>query len=760
MKHNIIENEINLSQLIVNESLFAIGNGYIGIRGNFEEGYNKNLPTIRGTYINAFYDIVDITYAEKAYGFPETMQKQLNTIDSQGVVIELTDGEVVSPLTGKVSEYTRSLDLTSGYVKRSFIYHTRKNESLRITFKRMTSFKQLELFTIHVEIEPITYFGEVTVKSSLNGDVYNYTDKNDPRVASGHAKLLTIVDTSIEDYLSILVQTNHSNLYCNCISALTSSLDKRDCQVVKFTNDKQVEEVHKFNLKEKTIFTKYCIYTDSLRHKQPFKDGENILSKIITYPFEYWLNEQEIYLKKFWDHTFINIKGEKNLQEGLHFNIFHLLQSVGKDKWSNIAAKGLTGEGYEGHYFWDTEIFIFPVFLLTNPELAKNLLIYRYNILEAAKERAITMGHSKGALYPWRTISGSECSGYFPAGTAQYHISGDIAYAFISYYLATGDLQFMYEYGAEVLFETARLWVDVGHKKDNKFYIDCVTGPDEYTAIVNNNYYTNAIAKYNLYWAYKIYTDIVDSFGEESTDDLISKISITAKEVNKFKKISDMMYLPYNETLDINPQDDSFLNKKVWDFKGTREDQYPLLMHFHPLTIYRHQVLKQADTLLAHLLLEDYSEYSTIKNSYDYYEKLTTHDSSLSYCVSTMVACKIGYKEEAYRYFMDTVRLDLDNTHNNTKDGLHMANMGGSFMGIVYGFAGLRIKESGISFSPIICDEWEGYQFNIQFRGRTVNIEVNKNNVIIKIEGAPLDVKVYEQLYHIENALTLPILVN
>lgn len=757
MKHNITENEIDKEKLIINESIFAVGNGYIGVRGNFEEGYLNELPTIRGTYINAFYDIVDLTYAEKAYGFPETMQKQLNTIDSQGIVIELANGEIISPILGTVSDYSRSMDLAGGYVKRSFIYHTKSNESLRITYKRMTSFKQLELFVIHVEIEPITYFGEVTIKSSLNGDVYNFTDKNDPRVASGHAKLLDIVNTSIEDYLSVLVQTTHSKLYCNCISTLTSSLDKRDCQVVKFTNDKQVEEVHKFMLKESTTFTKYAVYTDSLRHKQPVENGVEILLSAIIYPFDYWLNEQEAYLNNFWSHTFIDIKGEKALQEGLHFNIFQLLQSVGKDKWSNIAAKGLTGEGYEGHYFWDTEIFIFPVFLLTNPELAKNLLMYRYNILEAAKDRALTMGHRKGALYPWRTISGSECSGYFPAGTAQYHISGDIAYAFISYYLATGDIQFMYDYGAEVLFETARLWIEVGHKKDNRFYIDCVTGPDEYTAIVNNNYYTNAIAKYNLYWAHKIYTEMVVAFGEGHTSRQLAKLGMTIQEIQKFKKVSDIMYLPYDEKLDINPQDDSFLNKKVWDFKGTSEDQYPLLMHFHPLTIYRHQVLKQADTLLAHLLLEDYVKDSTIKNSYDYYEKLTTHDSSLSYCVSTMVACKIGYKDEAYRYFMDTVRLDLDNSHNNTKDGLHMANMGGSFMGIVYGFAGLRIKEEGISFTPTICDEWEGYQFNIQFRGRTINIEVNKQNLVLTIEGAPLDIKIYNQLYHVEDTLTLPI---
>ncbi|PKM96245.1 MAG: family 65 glycosyl hydrolase [Firmicutes bacterium HGW-Firmicutes-1] len=755
MKHDIKENEILKDELIINESIFAIGNGYLGVRGNFEEGYLDELPTIRGTYINAFHDVVDITYAEKAYGFPDTMQKLLNIIDSQGLIIELEDGEIVSPLTGKITNYTRTLDMKKGYVTRSFTYFNQKNEALKISYKRMVSFKQLELFVIHLEIEPISYLGEVMIKSNLNGDVYNYTDKDDPRVASGHSKLLNIVSTSIEDHLSIQVKTSHSGLSCSCVSTLIGSRGKEDCQIVKFTNSKQVEEVHKFKLNEKTSFTKYTIYTDSLRHQNPLEESNELLTKVKEFSFEYWIEEQTKYLADFWKSTYIDVKGEKSIQEGLQFNIFQLLQSVGKDKYSNISAKGLTGEGYEGHYFWDTEILIFPVFLLTNPEIAKNLLMYRYNILEQAKERAMIMGHKRGALFPWRTISGTECSGYFPAGTAQYHISGDIAYAFISYYLATNDIQFMRDFGAEVLFETARLWVDMGHQKGEHFYIDSVTGPDEYTAIVNNNYYTNTIAKYNLYWANKIYIELMDCFGEVATTDLLTKLDVAVLEIQRFKEISDIMYLPYDEQLDINPQDDSFLNKKVWDFSGTKKEQYPLLMNFHPLTIYRHQVLKQADTILAHLMLEDYTKESTIKNSYDYYEKITTHDSSLSYCVSSMVACKLGYEKEAYQYFMETARLDLDNTHNNTKDGLHMANMGGSFMGIVYGFAGLRIKEEGISFNPILSDEWEGYQFNIKYLGRVIHIEVNMEHIHICIEGKPLEVKIYEQGYFIEKELTL-----
>lgn len=755
--HSVIEEKCLKDKLIINESIFAIGNGYIGVRGNFEEGYCGELETIRGTYINAFHDVVGMTYAEKAYGFPETMQRQLNVIDSQTLIIELEDGERVTSLSNGVTNYKRFLNLKEGYVTRSFTYYSKKNKSLRVTYKRMISFKQKELFLINLEIEPITYRGEIKVISTLDADVSNFTDKDDPRVASSHGNLLNVVHASCNNNLSIVAKTSNSELFCACSSILKSSLKEKDCKILKNNNEKQVEEVRWFFLKEKTTFTKISIYTDTLRHRNPKEDGFRILESIKNLDFNYWVAEQTSYLRGFWEDTYIDIKGERALQEGLKFNVFQLLQSVGKDKYSNISAKGLTGEGYEGHYFWDTEIFVFPVFLLTNLDIAKSLLMYRYNILESAKELAKIMGHKQGALFPWRTISGTECSGYFPAGTAQYHISGDIAYAFISYYLATNDIQFMYDFGAEVLFETARLWIDVGHKKDNRFLIDCVTGPDEYTAIVNNNYYTNAIAKYNLYWANKIYNELVKDFSENQMLNLLQKLNISTIELNHFKSISDIMYLPYNKELDINPQDDSFLNKKIWDFEGTKKDQYPLLMNFHPLTIYRHQVLKQSDTVLSHLLLEDYTEDSTIKNSYDYYDKLTTHDSSLASCVSSMIACKLGYEDKAYNYFMETARLDLDNTHNNTKDGLHMANMGGSFMGIIYGFAGLRIKEEGISFRPMISSKWEDYKFKIKFQNRSIHLDVNKYKTIIKIKGEPLKIKVYDEQYMVYDTVEIPL---
>jgi alpha,alpha-trehalose phosphorylase len=362
------------------------------------------------------------------------------------------------------------------------------------------------------------------------------------------------------------------------------------------------------------------------------------------------------------------------------------------------------------------------------------------------------MGHSKGALYPWRTISGTECSSYFPSGSAQYHISADIAYSFIQYHMVTGDMEFLKEYGAEVLFETARIWIEAGHFKNGQFRIDAVTGPDEYTCIVNNNYYTNAMAKHNLRWAVKAY-NLLQTMEPERLAELSNRIGLELQETGVWEQAAKQMYLPYDETLMINPQDDSFLNKDVWDLPSTPEDKFPLLLHYHPLTLYRYQVCKQADTVLAHFLLEDEQAAETMKNSYDYYEKVTTHDSSLSSCVFSIMAAKHGYGEKAYDYFIETARLDLDNTHGNTKDGLHMANMGGTWMAIIFGFAGLRIKEEGLSLEPILPAQWEGYSFPLHYQGRKLRVTKSKTQSKIELlTGEPFNIKVSGESYRLSKA--------
>ena len=361
------------------------------------------------------------------------------------------------------------------------------------------------------------------------------------------------------------------------------------------------------------------------------------------------------------------------------------------------------------------------------------------------------MGHEKGALFPWRTISGPESSSFFPAGTAQYHISADIAYSYIQYYLVTKDEAFLKEYMAEVLFETARLWGDVGHMKNGLFRIDSVTGPDEYTCVVNNNYYTNVMAKHNLLWAAKVYYLLKEEDGNHLKQ-LAERLELTELEVSKWTEAGEKMYLPYDETYKINAQDDSFLQKARWDLENTPKDKFPLLLNYHPLTLYRYQVCKQADTVLAHFLLEDEQDFETIKRSYDYYEQITTHDSSLSSCVFSIMASKLGYEKKAYDYFNETVRLDLDNTHGNTKDGLHMANMGGTWLAIVYGFAGLRVKEGGLSLTPSLPSEWNSLDFHLQYQGRLLKIHMDRTEVTyLVIEGEALTISHNGKSINLEN---------
>nr|WP_274601625.1 glycosyl hydrolase family 65 protein [Clostridium rhizosphaerae] len=423
--------------------------------------------------------------------------------------------------------------------------------------------------------------------------------------------------------------------------------------------------------------------------------------------------------------------------------MFHLLQSVGRDGKTNIGAKGLSGEGYEGHYFWDTEIYMLPFFLYNNPDISRKLLEYRYSILPNARERARIMSHKKGALYPWRTIDGDECSAYFPAGTAQYHINADIAFAIKRYMEATEDKDFLLNYGAEILFETARLWADLGEfieNKGNKFCINDVTGPDEYTAIVNNNCYTNLMAKENLEYAYKTAVWMKEN-AKEAYEELINKIGFIEDELQFWKKASDNMYIPYNEELGIYLQDDSFLYKTPWDFENTPKENYPLLLHYHPLVIYRHQVCKQADLVLAEFLLNHKFDIEQKRRDYDFYEKVTTHDSSLSTCIFSIMASEVGYHDKAYKYFMETATMDLTDSHRNTKDGIHAANMAGAGMCLVNGFAGMRVYEDTISFNPYIPKEWQEYKFKVTYRGRLIEIKVNKDGTSYRmLEGESLEI--------------------
>lgn len=745
----IIEDKFIQENNLKNETLFSIGNGYIGMRGNFEEGiYNKE-NSIEGTYINGFYETHKINYGEKAYAFPETGQSMINIINSKTIKIFADDEELLVDKS-RIIDYKRVLDFKEGVLKRSIVYETKKGKKVSLEFERLASFTEKHLCIIRLSLNSIDYDGKIKLVSLLDGDAKNYVSEDDPRLGSGiSGRAFFITDKNIDkNMLKMKIQTKNSNLKLLCTSK--NILSCKSFISSNYEEEYKIGISYEINIKksENIIFDKYIVYITSRDCCENDMDtiSKDLLDEALNKGFEKIKYEQIEYLTDFWYKSDIEIKGDLHLQQGIRFNMFHLLQSTGKDGKTNIGAKGLTGEGYEGHYFWDTEMYVVPFFTFTKPEIARKLLEYRYNTLDKARERSRQMSHKKGALFPWRTINGEECSAYFPASTAQYHINADIAYAIKKYVEATEDFDFLREMGAEIVFESARIFADISHYVEGKGYcIDGVTGPDEYTAIVNNNAYTNIMAKEHLKYAFDTAMFLKEKYINDFNN-IKNKIDLENDEIYNWKTISDNMYIPYDDNLKIHPQDDTFLSKKIWDFENTPKEKYPLLLNYHPLVIYRHQVCKQADWVLALFLCSEKFDIKQKKRDYDYYEKITTHDSSLSPCIFSIVACDIGYIDKAYNYFMKTARMDLDDNHGNTKDGIHAANMAGSYLSIIYGFGGLRIFDNKILFNPVLPNGWLSYSFRIIYRERLIKVTVNSKNIVFELlEGNDLSIICYNK---------------
>ncbi len=747
--------DLDNKHLLLYETLFHNANGYLGVRSNFEEGYPDSFRTIRGEYINGFYDFAEMKQAENLYGLRNEKQIMLNVADTQGIRLTV-GGELFSMFYGTVLESARQLDMKNGVSVRRVVWRSPGQKEMEIRIIRMASFKMLPLFTIEYRIRPLNFSGPMELCSTHRGDVRNSFSSGDPRVASKAIRHLCVETTEFLPNGVSVITSKARKSGLTVVSAVTNRLSKPAAKFQE-TQGGTAAQTFRFSLTqgEETVLTKYTILCDSAHFSDCRSRAETLMKQAVSVPLSHWYNAQRHYLKRFWETGDVRLMGNPPLQNAITFDLYQLIQSVGKDPHSNVAAKGLSGEGYEGHYFWDTEMYIEPYFLLTRPELAKSLISYRYATLDIARENAKTLGHKKGALFPWRTIMGKECSGYFPSGTAQYHIDGDIAYSVVNYYLVTKDFNFIVRCGAEILFETARLWLDVGNYHNGQFYINCVTGPDEYTCLVNNNYYTNAIAKHNLKWAVRCYRILKK---RNKLAPLAQRLNLTEEEIESFQKAANHMYLPYDPELDINPQDDSFLNKKRWDVQNTPPENFPLLLHYHPLCLYRYQVCKQADTVLAHFVLEDEQKLSTMRHSYDYYEKITTHDSSLSTCIFCIMAARLGMTEKAYDYFGESAHIDLNDTYGNTRDGIHVANMGGMYMAIVYGFGGLRIKEDGLHLAPVLPKEWDGYEFNLRQEDTLMEVCVNRGFYrITLLRGTAKPLFLYGKKYLLKDQLKHPL---
>ncbi len=738
--------------LVLNEAIFHNANGYIGVRYDFEEGCPEEYEITRSQYINGFYDYAEMPQAEKLYGLAEQKQVMLNVADTQGIRLFI-EGEQFSMFTGTVLEYQLYLDMYRGITVREVKWRSSKGKEVLIQITRMASLHQLPLFLIEYDITPLNFSGEVIIQSAHEGNVSNFADSCDPRTAIVCRKYLTPVSCEIKDGTSFITsRTSVSGL--EVCSAVKNVLSQSNQSEFVIENNRAVCIMKTFAESERTInLTKYAVFCDSIRYADCSNQAQEEMNLALSVSAEQLHRIQEGHLHSYWKNCCVEIEGDDELDQAVMFNMYQLNQSASRDIYGNIAPKGLSGDGYEGQYFWDTEMYIQPFFTITNPATSKMLIESRYLQLDSARKNATIMGHGVGALYPWRTITGVECSGYFPAGSAQYHINGAIAYSIIAYYLATKDIGFVGEQGAEIVFETARLWLDVGNYYHGQFHINDVTGPDEYTCIVNNNYYTNVLAQYHLRWAVKFYALLKEA---GLLEPLAKKIKLRMTEIRSFIKAAEAMYLPYDKELKINPQDDSFIQKKEWDLSMIPKEKFPLLLHYHPLYLYRHRICKQADTVLAYYILEDAQDIGTMRQSFHYYEKITTHDSSLSQPIFSIVAARLGMEEKAYRYFGDSAKLDLWNLYHNTEDGIHTANMAGTFMTIVYGFGGFRLKEQGISFWPILPTQWKRYSFRIMFEGSRIKVFVTGKECVLTLEkGKSKIVTLYGTSYRLEDRLVV-----
>lgn len=702
-------------KLLSDESIFSTSNQVLGVRGNFSEGYGTHYKTIRGTYINGIFGEYDYCYGEKGYAFPDKGQIIVNLPDPQTVYVKV-DNERIDLDHAQLKNVERTFDTRKGISKRVATYETNAGYRFRIEEARLASLKYKEVFLLDYKVISENYDGELTVYSTLDAGVTNLQNDDDPRMSDVKEKLFDVTSIS-SDTKNITIQTKKTNF----IVHVTMDHDKQMNyqlidEMIVGTKNIHIEKGESFQ------FKKYVVYTSSKYHKDLLSENVQVMS-IIKEVDLYQIQKEMI--NKAHIHDAITVY-DQEINNIIHYNLYQLYTSGGSDEHSNISAKGLSGEGYEGHYFWDTDIYMFLFFLLNNKDIAKNLLMYRYHTLNEAIIRARELGHKRGAKYPWRTIDGKELSPYYPAGTAQYHINSAIAHSFIQYYHVTNDEKFIVSKGFQVLYETAIIYLEIGHFYQNQFHIQNVTGPDEYTAVVDNNYYTNKMAQHHMRFVIDFYQKHKKELKDIADEAVISEMI----------EASEKIVLPFDEGLKINAQDDHFLSKKRLDMTQIKK---PMLLHYHPLSIYRAQVCKQADVVLAHYLLDD-EPFDIMKNSVDYYEAITTHDSSLSKCVYSIMYSRTGNIEKAYSYFEEQLRMDIDNTLSNTHHGLHVANLGGTYLTVVSGFLGLRTN-NGLSIRPYLPTAWPGYE--VQLNYRDVNIQFKITDTLEITTDQAIELSIY-----------------
>ncbi|WP_040163920.1 glycoside hydrolase family 65 protein [Microbacterium gorillae] len=741
------------------ETLFTVANGYIGLRGNHPEGRRADE---HGTFINGFHETWPIRHAEQAYGFAETGQTIVNVPDAK-VMRVYVDDEPLALDVSELLEYQRELDFRDGVFRRHVRWRTPAGVHVRVDLERLVSFTDRHLtvqrLTVTVEDADVPVAISSQVVNRQDGeDVYGGAAPGDgaafdPRKTERIAERVLNPEEYWRDEhgrMALAYRVTESGMTIAVVAdhELETENDFSARGLVEGDIAKSVYRV-RARAGVPITLTKVVAYHTS--HGVPPRElvdrGRRTLDRVQAEGVAKQFTAQREFLDAFWERSDVRITGHDDIQQATRWCLFQLAQASARADAAGVPAKGLTGSGYSGHYFWDTEIYVLPFLTYTSPQWARNALRMRSMMLPAARTRARALNEG-GALFPWRTISGEEASAYYAAGTAQYHINADITYALAKYVRATGDIDFLRREGVDIAVETARLWATLGFWRTNgeeSFHIHGVTGPDEYTTVVNDNLFTNVMARFNLRFAARTIREFAAD-DPEAFRVMASRLGVTVEEAAGWDAAADAMHIPYSEASGIHPQDDAFLSREVWDLENTPPEQRPLLLNFHPLVIYRFQVLKQADVVLALFLQGNHFTDEEKLADFDYYDPLTTGDSTLSAVVQSILAAEVGYRDLAMEYFLHALNVDLEDLHNNASDGVHVASAGGVWTALVSGFGGMRDYYGELTFDPRLPDGWPELVFPLQWHGSMLEVTVTPDQLRVHVRsGEPVSFAVRGQ---------------
>jgi alpha,alpha-trehalose phosphorylase len=727
------ETRLDLDVLAQTESVFALANGHIGLRANLDEGEPFGIP---GTYLNSFYELRPLPYAEAGYGYPESGQTVVNVTNGK-IIRLLVDDEPFDVRYGQLLEHERELDFRQGVLRRSVEWTSPAAAAVRIRSTRLVSLVHRSAAAILYEVEPVDAPVRLVVQSELVANEPGPAAMvKDPRTAARLEAPLAAEEHGARDARVVLVHTTKRSKL-RMAAGMDHEVEGPDGMEIGAECETDVGRVTvaaSLEPGERLRLVKYLAYGWSSQRSQPAV-RDQVIAALTAARHEGWeglLREQRDYLGEFWDCADVELEGDVELQQAVRFALFHTLQAGARAEQRPIAAKGLTGPGYDGHTFWDTERYVLPVLTYTAPHAAASALSWRHTTLDLARDRAKQLGLG-GAAFPWRTINGEECSGYWPAGTAAFHIGADLADAVSRYQSASLNEEFARDTGLELLVETARLWRSLGHHdRQGRFRIDGVTGPDEYSAIADNNVYTNLMAQRNLRAA----ADAVATFRAQA-----ERLGADLEEAAAWRDAARDMVIPWDAELGVHPQSEGFTEHELWNFADTRAEEYPLLLHFPYFDLYRKQVVKQADLVLALLWCGDSFSDAEKTADFAYYEAITVRDSSLSACTQAVVAAELGHLDLAYDYFGEAALMDLQDIHHNTRDGLHIASLAGTWLAAVAGLGGMRDHGGKLSFAPRLPAQIGRLRFRILFRRRRLEVEATKAHATYTLlDGEPLEI--------------------